>query len=191
MNIGGFQPFTLSDYPGYCAAIVFTIGCNFCCEYCHNKTLLNDNAAQISETKIFEFLQDKHKKLDGLVISGGEPTLQHDLQFFIQRVKELGFKVKLDTNGSRPEILETLITNKLVDYIAMDIKAPLHKYHKLADTPMNIAHIKHSINILTNSGIDHLFRTTWYKKLLTNSDVDAIKNLLPKNSTFVLQECRI
>lgn len=189
MKIANFQPFTLSDYPGYCAAIIFTIGCNFRCSYCHNKILWDENTKQISEEKLFDFLQAKQGKIDGVVITGGEPTLQTDLEDFIRKIKDLGYKVKLDTNGSNPLVLKKLIDRGLLDYIAMDIKAPFSKYAQLSGTPISIPDIQKSIDIIAKSGVKHIFRTTWDKKLLTEADLEAIRKLLPQKSAFVVQEC--
>ena len=157
MRIGGLQPFTLSDYPGYCAAIIFTIGCNFNCSYCHNKILNGDKFTQINEEQIFEFLCTKQKKLDGIVITGGEPTIQEDLEDFIKKIKLLNFKVKLDTNGSNPDMLENLIKNKLVDCIAMDIKAPFEIYDNIVGIKTNIENIKNSPNTQLLPGRSHVF----------------------------------
>ncbi|MGD9153155.1 MAG: anaerobic ribonucleoside-triphosphate reductase activating protein [Gammaproteobacteria bacterium] len=189
MKIGGIQSFTLSDYPGYCAAIIFTIGCNFRCPYCHNKSLCDESAAQITEKEIMDFLITKQGKLDGVVITGGEPTIQTDLENFIQKIKELNYIVKLDTNGSYPNVLTRLITKGLLDYIAMDIKAPFSIYDKLAGTQVSISAIYHSIKIIASSGIEHVFRTTWDKKLLTEYDISVIKSLLPAGSKFITQKC--
>jgi len=191
MKIGGMQPFTLSDYPGLCAAIIFTLGCNFRCSYCHNKRLLNNNAKPISNEQVFEFLNAKRGKLDGIVISGGEPTLQPDLHKMLQQIKSLQYQIKLDTNGTNPNVLKKLMDRGLVDYIAMDIKAPMFAYHKLAGVPVITSDIEKSIDIIINSGINHMFRTTWDKTLLTQSDIDAIQVLLPKSSNFVLQDCKV
>jgi pyruvate formate lyase activating enzyme len=190
MKIGGFQPFTLSDYPGCCAAIIFTSGCNLCCPYCHNKSLWDENAAQVAEKQIFDFLIARKEKLEGVVITGGEPTIQPDLKNFILKVKKLHYRVKLDTNGTAPNILKNFIENGLVDYIAMDIKAPLPIYHKLAGIGVTVSAICNSIKIIAASGIDHIFRTTWDKDLLTEYDISAIKLLVPTSSQLIIQECK-
>lgn len=190
MKISGFHSFTLSDYPGCCASIIFTIGCNFRCPYCHNKSLWNEGATQINEDRVFDFLIAKQGKLDGVVITGGEPTIQPDLEDFILKVKELHYKVKLDTNGTSPNVLKRLIKNELVDYVAMDIKAPLPIYHKLAGVGVAVATIYNSIDLIGTSGINHVFRTTWDRDLLTEDDINAIKLLLPAGSKFVIQECK-
>jgi len=189
MKIGGLQTFTLSDYPGHCAAIIFTIGCNFCCPYCHNKSLLNEvTAQQISEEEIFTFLSKRHGKLDGVVITGGEPTIQPGLEHFIKKIKEMNYKVKLDTNGSRPNVLQKLIEQNLVDYIAMDIKAPFSMYEKVAGTKILTANIAKSIELIRQSKIGYMFRTTWDKSLLTENDMSSIEALF-SDYKLVIQDC--
>ncbi|HEC86320.1 MAG TPA: anaerobic ribonucleoside-triphosphate reductase activating protein, partial [Thermoplasmatales archaeon] len=133
MIIGGFQRFSLIDYPGKICAIIFTQGCNFRCPYCHNPELVNPKLFQepIDENDIFRFLEMRKGKLDAVEITGGEPTLQPDLIEFMRKIKAMGFLIKLDTNGTNPEVVEKIIKNKLVDYIAMDVKAPLEKYEKV------------------------------------------------------------
>jgi len=129
MKIGGLHKFSLSDYPGHVAAVVFTQGCNFRCPFCHNGSLIPSSvpdSSLIPQEKVFEFLEDRSSQLDGVVITGGEPTIQPDLPEFIHRIIAMDLLlVKLDTNGSRPEVLHRLLKEKLMDYIAMDIKAPL------------------------------------------------------------------
>src|SRR5210317_2671071 len=128
MKISGLQPVTVSDFPGRMAAIVFTQGCNFHCPFCHNGSLLPMDAdARIAEHDVWSFLQKRQKLLDGVVISGGEPSLQSDLAGFCRQVKDMGFAVKLDTNGSRPGVIKALLDGNYVDFIAMDIKAPLSR----------------------------------------------------------------
>lgn len=130
MQIGGLQKFSLLDYPGKISAVVFTQGCNFRCPYCHNPELVDPARYQecLPEEEIFSFLETRRGKLEAVTVTGGEPTLQKSLAPFLRRIKDMGFLVKLDTNGSRPDVLEELLRQKLIDYIAMDIKAPLEKY---------------------------------------------------------------
>ena len=135
--IGGVQKTTLIDFPGKIAAIVFTHGCNFRCGYCHNPSLLLNKEKVVNNytTKdFFSFLQTRIGKLDGVVITGGEPTLQSGLYDFIKEIKQMGFAVKLDTNGTNPDVIEKLLNDNLLDYIAMDIKAPLEKYSQITGT---------------------------------------------------------
>lgn len=189
MQVGGLQPFTLSDYPGYSAAIIFTIGCNFRCPCCHNKMLWHEDAERLSEQQVFDFLVAHQGKLDGIVITGGEPTIQPALEKFLQAVKSLNYRIKLDTNGSNPEILRRVLDLGLVNYIAMDVKAPFHLYQKLAGVTVCTADILTSINLIIQSKIKHIFRTTWDKDLLTEYDMSLIREL-PISDNFIIQECK-
>jgi pyruvate formate lyase activating enzyme len=146
MKIRGLQPVTASDFPGRMAAIVFTQGCNFHCPFCHNASLLPMDAdSLIGEDTVFSFLKKRQNLLDGLVISGGEPCLQEDLPGFCRRVKDMGFAVKLDTNGSRPAVIKELLDQNCVDFIAMDIKAPLSRLAELTGTVSHGPQIRRSI----------------------------------------------
>ncbi len=160
---GGMQKFSLCDYPGKTAAVLFTQGCNFRCPFCHNGFLLvsGNQGNQLREKDILAFLEKRSGLLEGVVISGGEPTLQPGLTDFCYQVRERGFQVKLDTNGSRPEVLDRLLDAALVDFVAMDIKAPLARYSVLTGTPVDTARIRRSIELLSDSDIPVLFRTTW------------------------------
>ncbi len=162
MIIGGFQPFTLSDFPGHVAAIVFTQGCNWRCPHCHNRSLLKMRRPEqelIPEAHVFDVLHRRRNELDGLVITGGEPTIQEDLARFLHEVRRLGLAIKLDTNGSRPGVIRRLLEEGLLDYIAMDIKAPLDRYESVVGHPVDIGPIQTSIELIKNSGIRHEFRT--------------------------------
>lgn len=187
MKIAAIQPLSLSDFPPYCTAIIFTIGCNLRCPYCHNKNLWDENHQPITTEEVFDFLQASTKKLDGVVITGGEPTIQQELFTFIEKIKTLGYKVKLNTNGTNPDCLKTLIGENLLDYIAMDIKAPLNSYATICDTAVSVTSIKESIELISTSNIPHEFRTIWDQKLLKEVDIEAIKSILPKTSTHVLR----
>lgn len=194
MLIGGFQPFTLSDYPGRPSAIVFTQGCNFRCPFCHNRHLWPATSSQpathTSET-VLAFMAQRKTRLKGIVVTGGEPTLQTGLPSFLSGIKEMGFSVKLDTNGSHPEVVEELIGALLVDYIAMDIKAPLKKYAPLCGTSVDTTTILQSIKIIHSSGLPHHFRTTVYKPLLSENDLlELKKTILPKEAEYRLQDYR-
>jgi len=129
MNIGGFQSFTLIDYPNKMACIVFTQGCDFRCPYCQNPELVLGTAKSIPQEEIISFLWKRRGMLEGVVISGGEPTIQRDLEDFVKRIKDMGYLVKLDTNGHNPHVIQRLID--LLDYVAMDVKAPLYKYEEV------------------------------------------------------------
>lgn len=188
MKISGLQPVTTSDFPGRLAAIVFTQGCNFHCPFCHNGSLLPMDAdSLIGEDTVFDFLHKRQKLLDGVVISGGEPCLQDDLAGFCRQVKKMGFAVKLDTNGSRPTVIEELLDENLVDFIAMDIKAPLSRLAELTGTVSHGPQIRRSISLIAASTVDHLFRTTDVKPLLSAEDHRSIKELVPPGSRHVVQ----
>lgn len=190
MKIGGFQPFTMTDYPGHLAAVVFTQGCNFRCPFCHNASLLGgtvDYDKLLPEEEVLRFLRQRRKRLDGLVVTGGEPTLQAALPEFLARVKHLGYKVKLDTNGSRPRVLARLVEAKLVDYIAMDVKAPFDRYPLLAGTPVAVGDLEESIAVIAWSRLPHEFRTTYVPGLLTPAHLAAIEAMLPSGSCHRVQ----
>ncbi|NLN93252.1 MAG: anaerobic ribonucleoside-triphosphate reductase activating protein [Candidatus Hydrogenedens sp.] len=191
MIFGGYQPFSLTDYPGKVAAILFTQGCNFRCPFCHNTELL---PLEASPEKIFNsdqaltLLKKRHALLDAVVITGGEPTIQPDLYDFLQQVRTLKLKIKLDTNGCNPQFLAMLLDASLVDYVAMDIKAPEEKYDLLSGTAVHYPAIKESITLLTKSTIPHHFRTTFMQPLLTQNDLDTIRAELPADARYVVQE---
>ena len=150
MKISGLQKLTLLDYPGKMACTVFTYGCNFRCPFCHNAMLVTEeNSDSISEDEFFTFLKKRQGILDGVCISGGEPTLQKDLAEFIGKIKAMGYAVKLDTNGSKPEVLRNLIEENLLDYVAMDIKNSPAKYSLTCGCEVDIALIKESVSIIT------------------------------------------
>lgn len=182
MIIGGLQKTSLLDFPEKIAAIVFTMGCNFRCGYCHNPELINGEA-KIEE--VFEFLKTRQGKLDGVVITGGEPCLQKDLPEFIKQVKKLGFAVKLDTNGSFPEMLEKVLPD--LDYVAMDIKAPLEKYSQIVNVDVDTSKILKSIEVLKNGGVDYEFRTTVVKSQLSFEDFEKIGQLIQGAPRYYLQ----
>ncbi|MCS7315593.1 MAG: anaerobic ribonucleoside-triphosphate reductase activating protein [Bryobacterales bacterium] len=193
MRIGGYQPVSLSDYPGRIAAVVFTQGCNFRCPFCHNRRLWPDAAHPgqlLAEAEVLERLDRRRGKLDSVVISGGEPTLQPDLACFLSKVRRLGFAVKLDTNGSRPDVLRELLAARLLDFVAMDIKAPWHKYELLAGVAVNTTDIATSMQMLAASGIPHEFRTTVPPGLLNEDDLAGIRAILPPGSPHRRQSYR-
>lgn len=189
MQIGGLQKCSLIDYPGKVAAIVFTVGCNFRCPYCHNPELVNETVSRIyTEEEIFDFLEARVRKLDAVVITGGEPTLHNDLIPFIEKIKALGFLVKLDSNGTNPGVLADVITKKCVDYIAMDIKAPLQKYHTVTNMPVDISAIQKSIALIMESNILYEFRTTINKALTSPEDVEDMARLISGADVYYLQK---
>lgn len=186
--IAGFQKTTLLDYPEKIACIVFTQGCNFKCGYCHNPELFEKKEPVITLPAFYDFLQRRKGKLDGVVITGGEPTLQKDLKEFVKNIKNLGFLVKLDTNGTNPDIIEELLDENLIDYIAMDIKAPLEKYHLITNTNVDTAKIKKSIDLILNSSIDYEFRTTAIKESLNLEDFKQIGKLISGAEKYYIQK---
>lgn len=186
--IGGFQKTSLLDYPGKIACIVFTQMCNFQCGYCHNPELNEVKEPLIDLDTFFSFLNKRKGKLDGVVITGGEPTLQKGLYQFIFEIKSMGFCVKLDTNGSNPEILKKLIEDKLVDYVAMDIKAPMDKYHDVIKSKIPLDNIYTSIQILLENKVDYEFRTTVVKEQLNYQDFEKIGDLIKGAKKYYLQK---
>lgn len=192
MIISGLQKTTLIDYPGKIAAIVFTRGCNFRCAYCHNPELVDAEKyyPEISEQEIMDFLDKRRGVLEGIVITGGEPLIHSDIKSFITKAKNLDYAVKLDTNGMNPELLQELIDEKLIDYIAMDIKHHLEKYSEVTPTDPNISKIQKSINIIMNSGLDYEFRTTVLPKLFNKQDFEEIGQLIKGAKIYYLQQFR-
>lgn len=192
MKIAGLQKNSFVDYPGNIAAVVFTLGCNLDCYYCHNRHLIShEGVQQLYDTDtVLEFLASRTSFLDGVVISGGEPTLQPNLEEFIRKVKRLGYPVKLDTNGTRPRLLKKLIENKLVDYVAMDIKAPLHRYAEICGVDIPTCDIEESINILMSAGCDYEFRTTFVPEL-EKEDIVEIAKMIRGARRYVLQQFRL
>ncbi len=189
LKIAGFQKFSLIDYPGFISAIIFTQGCNFRCPWCHNAELvLPDQYEKHLDTQaILDFLQKRTGKLDAVTITGGEPTLHPDLPVFIQDIREMGFKIKLDSNGTNPEMLKKIIDQGLVDYLAMDIKSPLEKYPLLCACPVDTKDIVRSIELIKSSGLDYEFRTTFIPSLLDETDIQKIQLLLGKVNHYYIQ----
>lgn len=188
-KLAGLQKTTFIDYPEKIACIVFTQGCNFRCGYCHNPELFENKEPVLSVPAFFEFLNKRKGKLDGVVITGGEPTLHgKDLIEFIKEVKLLGFLVKLDTNGTHPDVLQELLNENLLDYIAMDIKAPLAKYKTITQTDIDTKIIKKSIDMIMNSGVDYEFRTTIVKSQLSVEDLRQIGELIQGAKRYYMQK---
>lgn len=188
MKIGGLQKCSLIDYPGKISAIVFTVGCNFHCPYCHNPELVNETETLIPTDEVLAFLTRRKNLLDAVTITGGEPTLHEDLIPFIRTLKEMGYLVKLDTNGTHPHIIEEVMRDTLVDYIAMDIKAPLHAYSRTVARPVDVAAIQKSITLLLNGTTPYEFRTTVVKSLLSPQDLHGIGELIRGAHTYYLQK---
>jgi len=192
MMIKGFQRLSLIEYPGKISAVVFVGKCDFRCHFCYNIDLIKNykKLPDIREKKILDFLSTRKGLLDGIAITGGEPTLQKDLPAFMKKVKGLGFLVMLETNGSNPGMIEELIDKKLVDYIAMDIKAPLEKYDEVAGVKINKKKIQESIDIIRNSKVDYEFRTTAIPKHFKEVDALAIGKWLKGSKRFFIQQFR-
>jgi pyruvate formate lyase activating enzyme len=190
MIIGGLQKFSMIDYPDKLTAIVFTSGCNFRCGYCHNPELVLPEKfnPSLDQNEILEFFKTRIGKLDAISITGGEPTLHADLPQFMKQIKDLGFLVKLDTNGTNIEMLKEIIDSKLVDYIAMDIKAPLEKYEEVIVAKINLEDIKKSIKMIMDSGIEYEFRTTIVKSQLSVEDLINIGKLIKGANIYYLQK---
>jgi len=191
MIIKGLQKTSLIDYPPYTVSVIFTAGCNFRCPYCQNPDLVNNSPdlKQYSQEEIIDFLKSRKKWLDGICITGGEPLLYPEIIEFIKKIKEISMKIKLDTNGSNPELLTDIIKNKLVDYIAMDIKGPLERYNELTKSNINTENIKKSIELIKNSNIDYEFRTTVTPDL-AEQDIKKIGELLKGAKKFSIQQFR-
>lgn len=197
MKIHGIQKTTLLDYPGHVAATLFTGGCNFRCPFCHNADLvLMPNAYPVmSSVEVEQFLKKRQGLLDGICITGGEPTLQPDLEAFIRNVKEMGYLIKLDTNGCRPEVLQNLLEEGLLDYVAMDIKASKDNYVKaIGLTGDNcrgdflVEQIEKSVELLMGSGISYEFRTTVVKGIHGIEEFEAIGEWIAGSKAYYLQE---
>lgn len=190
MNIIGMEKSSFIDYPNNICTVIFTGGCNFRCPYCHNSIAVNNTEGKINEEEVISFLKKRKKFVEALCISGGEPTLQKDLYDFICIVKQEGFHIKLDTNGTNPSLLKRLIDEKLVDYVAMDIKAPLAKYPLVTQVNVDIDSIKESINILLENKVDYEFRTTICKELISIDDIKAISEEIKGCKLYALQNFR-
>ncbi len=193
VQIGGLEKTSLLDYPGKISAVIFTYGCNLRCSYCHNPELVIeefDKEHSISEEELLRFLEGKKGKLDAVVITGGEPLLHPDLEELIVKIKEMGFLIKLDTNGLLPSKLENLIKKGLLDYIAMDVKYPAEDYPIMTGIPDVIHKIKKSIKIIMNSGVDYEFRTTYVKGIHTFRSAKYIGQLIHGANLYYVQNFR-
>ena len=191
MNFGGLQKLTLIDYPGRIAATVFTVGCNFLCPFCYNPELVDPQKIKkqpmVSEKELLDFLKNRQGLLEGVCITGGEPTLQVELPRLIREIKKLGYLLKLDTNGTNPTMLEKLLSENLVDYVAMDIKAPLEKYKKIVGGAVRLEDIQRSVE-LTRSAPDYEFRTTVLPRLHSRRDLVSIGRWLQGSKKYYLQQ---
>ncbi len=195
MQISGWIRQSLMDYPGKIASVVFTQGCNFRCPYCHNPELIGFGEGAIPEDVVLAHLDKNRFLLDGLVITGGEPTMQPDLCVFIRQVKDLGLFVKLDTNGSHPKILLQLLNEHLVDYVAMDVKSALKEKDYAAAAGVvfssrKLEQIRRSVRYIVRSGVDHEFRTTVCRELISFDHIRGILSELKDAQRYFLQQYR-
>jgi pyruvate formate lyase activating enzyme len=193
MKIGGFQKNSLIDFPKTIACIIFTQGCNFSCPYCHNPDLVAGSQGGTGrlpdEAEIFDFLEKRKGFLEGVVITGGEPTLQADLLPFCRKIKGLGYKLKLDSNGSRPKILDRLFEDSLVDFISMDIKTRLMDYPLVVPGKFDVSAIGDSIRLLMEKAPDYEFRTTCVRPLISREIMEDIGQMIRGAKSYILQKC--
>ena len=189
MKIKGLQKLTLLDYPGRLAATVFLGGCNMRCPVCHNASLVvRPDNTEITEDELFAFLESRRGKLSGVCVTGGEPTLNRELPSFISKIRALGYSVKLDTNGTNPEMLESLIRDGLVDYVAMDIKTSIENYGRVSGIPdIDTSKIERSIDLLLSGTVPYEFRTTVVRELHTASDFYSIGRRIEGARAYFLQ----
>jgi len=189
MIIASIDKFSLNEYPGKPCAVIFTQGCNYRCPFCYNNELISlTTEKSIPESEVLEFLKSRYPRLDAVAITGGEPTVQEDLIDFLLKIKQLNYFIKLSTNGSNSAKLEQIINRKLVDYIQVDIKAPWQKYNELTGINIeNVENLKQTISLVESSSIPHEFRTTFYKKLLNERDIEEIKSYV-KNSSHITND---
>ncbi len=188
MKISGLQKLSLVDYDEHMAATIFTAGCNFACPFCHNSSLVIGNTDSIDEKEIFAYLEKRKNILDSVVISGGEPTLHPDLPLFIKKIKDMGYLVKLDTNGTNLDMVKYLVENHLIDYIAMDIKNCLEKYSAITGKDINKIQIMDTIKYIMSCGIDYEFRTTIVSEYHSINDFDIIGQMIPNAQKYYLQK---
>ena len=196
MILSGINTLTLLDYPDKVACIIFTAGCPFRCGYCHNPQFVLPEeikklmGSMIPEEKFFSFLKSRKGLLDAVVVSGGEPTIHEDLPDFFRKIKEMEFLTKLDSNGTKPDMIEKLIKDNLIDFIAMDIKATPDKYEETVSAKVNTTDLLRSKELIMNSNIDHEFRTTVIQEFHTESDIEEIAKLAKGCHLYSIQNFR-
>lgn len=194
MILGGLQRLTLIDYPGKVAATVFTVGCSFRCPFCHNPELVLSSGdferGVLSEEEFFKFLSNRKGKLDGVCVTGGEPTIQKNILEFLAKIKEQGFLVKLDSNGTRPDVLKKVFENKLADFVAMDIKSSPENYRKACGVDFDLERVKTSVDLIRSSGVEYEFRTTVVPGIHILEDFKSMGKWLEGINNFALQEYR-
>lgn len=191
MKIAGLMKLTLLDYPGEMACTIFTSSCNFRCPFCHNSSLVIDTESNqlLDNNEVLSFLEERKGRLDGVCITGGEPTIQEDLTSFIKEIKDIGYKVKLDTNGYNPKKLKEIVSSNLVDYVAMDIKNSLSKYPQTCGlNKMMIENILESISYLLEDHVDYEFRTTIIKEFHDENDIREIAKSIKGCKRYFLQQ---
>ena len=195
IEIRGLEKLSLIDYPGKIAAIVFFSGCNFYCGFCHNPELVElsliKKQPKIKEEYFFNFLDSRKGLLEGVCLTGGEPTINPDLPEFIEKIKQKGFLIKLDTNGSNPKMLKKLLEENLLDFIAMDIKSSKENYPRAANQSVNLVNIQKSVNLIQKSGKEYEFRTTAAPGLIDKTEIEKIGQWLKGAKSFALQQFRI
>jgi len=191
MKIAGIQKNSFIDYRGKIAAVIFTPGCNMNCYYCHNRSIISGEGCRSNykAEEVLDMLSRRRRFLDGVVISGGEPTLQPDIDLFIDRIKDMGYKVKLDTNGTNPRVVEHLVSSGRVDYVAMDIKAPFERYEEICGVRLNLSDIERTLAFLMEGKVDYEFRTTVVPDL-GEDDVLAIAERIRGARMYILQQFR-
>ena len=193
MRIGGLLKFSLIDYPGKVAAVVFTQGCNYRCPFCHNPELVLPElfTEPLLEEDVLAFLEKRKGQLQGVVVTGGEPSIHNDLPEFLRKIKSMGYLLKLDTNGSRPDVLQKILDAQLLDFVAMDIKSSLDGYCKATGVVTDLPAIKMSIKIIKDSGVQYEFRTTALKAIVSETDMAAIKDLIGPGQNYLVKRGNI
>ncbi len=189
IKIKGIQKTSMIDYPDKISTILFTPGCNFRCPFCYNEDLVinHDKLPEIDPDEIIDFLRSRKQWIDGVCITGGEPLLFEDIGRLLKRIKDTGLLIKLDTNGTNPKVLKQIIDDKLVDYIAMDIKNSFEKYDETTGVKVDITKIKESIRVIMNSGAEYEFRTTTIRKFHTKEDFIKISEVVKGAKNYYLQ----
>lgn len=190
MEICEVEKSSFIDYPDKISTVIFVKGCNFRCPYCHNSHILENSKKQIDQKELFKFLDKRKKFIDAVTITGGEPTLYSELYEFINELKDRGFFIKLDTNGTNPKMINKLLKDNLLDYIAMDIKAPLDRYSDVTKSLVDINKITESVNLIKKSSIDYEFRTTVCKELIDLDEILTIGNYIKGSKKYILQNFR-
>ena len=187
MKIGGFQKLSLLNYPDKTACVIFTTGCNFHCPFCYNSGIVNGDESIDPET-VFQYLQKRKGIIDGVCVTGGEPLIHQDIIPFLQEIKQIGYSIKLDTNGSNPETLQKILTQNIIDYIAMDVKNSFEKYAKTSGIQnLKTDLIQQSIEIIRSSGVPYEFRTTVVREFHSKRDIEETGRYLQGSTIWYLQ----